>query len=133
MRLDEDGKPGADLPADVVIARLRELFGDHPELDLPMVDGDIVELELVGERAISDWSVYVGANGIQRIVVEINPEAWDAPAQEFRREATPVIDVLVQLARETGARLLDAADPDYRNLTVEEALEMVAPAALPDA
>lgn len=133
MRFDESGTPGAELPTDVVIDSLRELFGEDPELDLPMADGDIVELELAGERASIDGFVYAGADGVQRVVVEFTDTSWGEPAHDFRQEITRPLDVLVSLARDTGARLFDAADPDSSNLTTAQALDLLAPAIPPDA
>ncbi|WP_157746323.1 hypothetical protein [Micromonospora inositola] len=132
MRFNEAGKPGAELPVAVVTDRLRELFGDDPELDLPMTEGDIMELELMGERASFDGFIYVGVNGIQRVVIEFYDNSWDEPVHEFRHEITRVLDVLVALALETGARLFDVADPDKSNLTTSQALDLLAPANPPD-
>lgn len=131
MRFDEAGAPGAELPVDVVVDRLREMFGDDPELDLPMVDGDIVELELTGARSSIDGLVYAGVHGVQRVVVEFTDRSWGEPAHEFRQEIAPALDVLVALAAQTGARLFDSADPDSSNLTTSRALELLAPADPP--
>lgn len=132
MRFDETGAPGTELPVDAVIDRLREVFGDDPELDLPMADGDIVELELAGERASIDGFVYAGAHGVQRVVVEFADSSWGEPVRAFREEIAPVLDVLVALAHQTGARLFDSADPDSSNLTTSMALDLLAPALPPD-
>lgn len=132
MRFDENDQPGVELPVDVVLGNLRELFGDDPELDLPMAEGDIVELELVGERASFDGFVYAGVNGVQRVVIEFYDNVWDGPVREFREEITRVLDVLVDLARETHARLFDAADPDSTNLSTARALDLLAPVDPPD-
>ncbi|GAA1894827.1 hypothetical protein GCM10009687_75520 [Asanoa iriomotensis] len=132
MRFDEAGKPGADLPADVVLRTLRELFVDDPLLDLPMAPGNIFELERTGQRASFDGYVYVGADGIQRVVTEFTDTSWGAPVQPFRDEITPVLDLLVALARETDARLFDVADPDQTDLTTARALDLLAPTDLPD-
>ncbi|MEV0717872.1 hypothetical protein [Asanoa sp. NPDC050611] len=132
MRFDEAGKPGTDLPVDVVAARLRELFVDDPQLDLPMAEGDIVELERMGERASFDGYVYVGANGIQRVVTEFTDHSYGERVHQFRDEITPVLDVLLALARETDARLFDVADPDQSNLARSRALDLLAPVDPPD-
>ncbi|MET8064151.1 hypothetical protein [Micromonospora sp. NPDC005211] len=132
MRFDETGSPGTELPVDAVTDRLREVFGDDPELDLPMDDGDIVELELAGERAGIDGFVYAGAHGVQRVVVEFTDRSWGEPVRAFREEIAPVLDVLVALAHQTGARLFDSADPDSSNLTTSKALDLLAPALPPD-
>lgn len=132
MRFDEAGEPGAELPVDVVIGRLREVFGDDSELDLPMTDGDIVELELTGERASIDGLVYAGVHGVQRVVVEFTDRSWGEPVHEFRQEITPALDALVALALQTGARLFDSADPDSSNLTTSQVLDLLAPANPPD-
>ncbi|MGW5669736.1 hypothetical protein [Micromonospora sp. NPDC003776] len=131
MRFGGSGEPGAELPADVVIRRLREVFGDDPELDVPMADGDIVELERAGERAGIDGLVYAVGHGIQRVVVEFTDRSWGEPVHEFRQEITPALDGLVALALETGARLFDSADPDSSNLTTSQALDLLAPANPP--
>ncbi|WP_213450705.1 hypothetical protein [Rhizomonospora bruguierae] len=132
MRCDEAGGPGTELPVDVVAGRLRELFGDDPELDLPMVEGDIVEVEAMGERTSFDAFVYAGVNGIQRVVIEFTDNSWDEPVPEFRHEIARVLDGLVALARETDARLFDVADPDRSNLTASRALDLLAPPDSPD-
>jgi hypothetical protein len=132
MRFDEAGKPGAELPVDIVTGRLRELFGDDPELDVPMEDGDIVELELMGDRASFDGFVYVGVNGIQRVVIEFSDTSWGEQVEEFRQELTRPLDVLVALAHDTDARLFDVADPDCTNLTTGRALDLLAPLDLPN-
>lgn len=131
MRFDEAGEPGSELPVDVVIRRLREVFGDDPELDVPMADGDIVELERAGERAGIDGLVYAGGHGVQRVVVEFTDRSWGEPVHEFRQEIRPALDVLVALALETGARLFDSADPDSANVTTSQALDLLAPANPP--
>ncbi|SCG52110.1 hypothetical protein GA0070613_2127 [Micromonospora inositola] len=97
-----------------------------------MTEGDIMELELMGERASFDGFIYVGVNGIQRVVIEFYDNSWDEPVHEFRHEITRVLDVLVALALETGARLFDVADPDKSNLTTSQALDLLAPANPPD-
>ena len=132
MRFSEAGKPGADLPVDVVVGRLRELFGDDPQLDMPTTGGGAIELELVGERASFDGFIYVGANGIQRVVIEFTDNSWGEPVHEFRREITHALDVLVALALETDARLFDVADPDKSNLMTSQALDLLAPVNPPD-
>jgi hypothetical protein len=126
MRFDAAGEPGAELPTEIVIGRLRELFGNDPELDVPMNEGDIVELEWTGERASLDCFVYVGENGVQRVVVEFTDTSWGEPVHDFRQEITPALDVLFALARDTGARLFDAADPEAANLTTAQALDLLA-------
>ncbi|MFE9694210.1 hypothetical protein [Micromonospora sp. NPDC005806] len=132
MRFDEAGEPGAELPVAVVLGRLREVFGDDPELDLPIADGDIVELEFTGARASIDGFVYAGAQGVQRVVVEFTDRSWGEPVHEFRQEITPALDALVALAVETGARLFDSVDPQSSNLTTARALDLLAPANPPD-
>ncbi|MGR6316816.1 hypothetical protein Q2K19_08925 [Micromonospora soli] len=132
MRFDEAGEPGAELPVDVVLGRLREVFGDDPELDLPIADGDIVELEFTGARASIDGFVYAGAQGVQRVVVEFTDRSWGEPVHEFRQEITPALDALVALAVETGARLFDTLDPQSSNLTTARALDLLAPPNPPD-
>ncbi|MDG4824608.1 hypothetical protein O7635_22390 [Asanoa sp. WMMD1127] len=133
MRFDETGKPGTDLPTDTVVRHLRELFDDDPELDLPMADGDIVELERTGSRAGLDGFVYVGSSGIQRVVIEFNDTSWDEPVEGFRQEIRRWLEALVALAAETDARLFDVADPDTTNLTTSRALDLLAPTIPPDA
>ncbi|WP_156313091.1 hypothetical protein [Micromonospora sp. HK10] len=133
MQFDEAGEPGADLPVDVVLGRLREVFGDDPELDLPIEDGDVVELEFTGARASIDGFVYAGAQGVQRVVVEIADRSWGEPVHEFRQEVTPALDALVALARDTGARFFDSVDPRSASLTTEQALDLLAPTDPPRA
>jgi len=45
---------------------------------------------------------------------------------DFRQEIMPALDVLVALARDTGARLFDAADPEATNLTTAQAVDLLA-------
>ncbi|GAA3239080.1 hypothetical protein GCM10010532_078700 [Dactylosporangium siamense] len=128
IKLNEQGEPeaGLDLPADAVAGALAPLFGDVPDLTVPIAPDDCAELFHDGARLGSQWFLYGGPAGVQRVAVSV----WDSdsagPGGDFRAECTPVLEVLRDLARTTGARVfLDGGD--VTDAPLDRALDLLAP------
>jgi hypothetical protein len=132
IKLNERSEPqaGLDLPAGAVVGALSPLFGDVPDLTEPIAPDDCAELFHDGTRLGSQWFLYGGPAGVQRVAVSV----WDSdsagPGADFRAECTPVLEALRDLARSAGARLfLDGGD--ITDAPLDKALDLLAPGGGP--
>jgi hypothetical protein len=120
---------GTELSRATTVALLSRLLGEDPDLHTLVPSGEYAELSWDGERVGTQWFVYPGRTGVGQLEVSI----WDSfpgrPAEAYRDEAAPVLEVLRDLANASGGRLI-IEEGDVTGASLDEMLDLIsAPAA----
>lgn len=117
---------GAELSRAATVALLGRVLGDQPDLRERVAAGEYAELSWTGDRISTQWFIHPGRTGISELVVSIVDKHPLDPAAAYRGEAAPIVDVLRELARTGGGRLI-FEEGDVTDAPVAEVLDRIAP------
>ncbi|REF94102.1 hypothetical protein DFJ67_0011 [Asanoa ferruginea] len=115
---------GTELSRATTVALLSRLLGDDPDLHALVPSGEYAELSWDGERVGTQWFVYPGRTGVGQLEVSIWDSFPNRPADAYRDEAAPVLEVLRDLANASGGRLI-IEEGDVTGAPLDELLDLI--------
>lgn len=117
---------GTELSRATTVALLSRLLGEDPDLHTRVPAGEYAELFWDGERISTQWFVYPGKTGVGQLEVSI----WDSfpsrPVGAYRDEAARIVEVLRELAKASGGRLI-VEEGDVTGASLDEVLDLISP------
>ena len=114
----------SELSRATVVALLGRLLGDDPDLREGVAAGEFAELLWEGDRISTQWFVHPGRTGVSELVVSIDDAYPLRPARAYRAEAARVVEVLQELAAQTGGRFV-VEEGDVTGVPLDEVLDMI--------
>ena len=123
-----------DLDRAAVVATLRgifgevdgfvEVFGDQAAGPTSRRERREVVLTWRGERAKTEWTVYLQGQGVRHVAVFVDDVAPKEPPEAYRAELRTLIEPLMSLAAASGARFF-VAGADATDGPLEKVLDAI--------